>query len=328
MKDKVLETNVVTNLTLNSDEVRRIEFLYGINVKNSTFLGMGSGNTNYCLETDIGRCVFSIIEEQNRDDVEIMAKTLVWLEEHNHKTSLLIRPKQQGSYSIILRGKYSLLRSYMLGAVCQDLSASMLRQLGAETAKLHSIPLPNFLSDSVFYEQQKFMDALDANIDRNYERWAKGRLKALAVGTFGDLPTSIIHSDLFYDNMLFDGDRLVGMIDFELTCIYHSVFDIGMAIVGTCSTDGKLSAEKAHHLIAGYQSIRTLKNSELDVLQRYTEYAAILTSLWRYWRYRIYQPDDVRADKFREMVVLANSIESTNFKTITDALPLTINSKP
>ncbi|WP_162871335.1 hypothetical protein, partial [Klebsiella pneumoniae] len=70
--------------TLNSDEVHRIESLYGLTVKSSAFLGMGSGNTNYCLETDIGRCVFSIIEEQSRDDVEIMAKTLVWLEAHDY----------------------------------------------------------------------------------------------------------------------------------------------------------------------------------------------------------------------------------------------------
>lgn len=217
MKSRELETNMETGLTLNSDEVQRIESLYGLIVKNSTFLGMGSGKTNYCLETDIGRCVFSIIEEQSRDDVEIMAKTLVWLEDHDHTTSLLIRPKQQESYSILLRGKHSLLRTYMTGAVCQEFNASMLRQLGTEIAKLHRIPLPNFLTDSIFYEQQKFMDALDANIDRDYERWAKGRLRALAVETISDLPISIIHSDLFYDNMLFDGEQLVGMIDFELT---------------------------------------------------------------------------------------------------------------
>lgn len=313
---------MATGLTLNSDEVRHIESLYGLIVKNSTFLGMGSGNTNYCLETDIGRCVFSIIEEQNRDDVEIMAKTLVWLEDHDHKTSLLIKPKQQENYSIILRGKHSLLRTYMAGAVCQEFNTSMLRQLGAEIAKLHRIPLPDFLTDSVFYEQQKFMDALDANTDRDYELWAKGRLRKLAVDTIGDLPTSVIHSDLFYDNMLFDGEQLVGMIDFELTCIYHSVFDIGMAIVGTCSTDGKLSAEKARQLIIGYQAIRTLEQSELDVLHRYTEYAAILTSLWRYWRYRIYQPGDAKADKFREMVDLAKSIEASDFTTITYALAI------
>ncbi|MBH3321840.1 phosphotransferase [Serratia ureilytica] len=311
-----MELEMQTGSTLNSDEVHRIESLYGLTVKSSAFLGMGSGNTNYCLETDIGRCVFSIIEEQSRDDVEIMAKTLVWLEAHDYETSLLVKPKGQESYSIILRGKHSLLRTYMDGAVRRDFNEHMLRQLGVAMAKLHTIPVPNFLTDSVFYEQKKFMDALDANIDQDYERWAKDRLRHLAVERISGLPTSVIHSDLFYDNMLFEGEQFVGMIDFELTCIYHSVFDIAMAIVGTCGINGRLSPEKAKHIIAGYNSIRMLEAREIKVLKTYTEYAAILTSLWRYWRYRIYQPGGDKSDKYREMTSLAKSIERTDFSQI------------
>ncbi|MEJ2795562.1 phosphotransferase [Iodobacter sp. LRB] len=311
-----------TSTMLNSDEVRYIESLYGLTVKNSAFLGKGSGNANYCLETDIGRCVFSIIEEQSRDDVEIMAKTLVWLEDHHYETSLLVKPKKQESHSIVLRGKYALLRTYMDGSVCQDFSEHMLRQLGVAVAKLHNIPVPNFLTNSIFYEQKKFMDALDADIDQDYERWAKGRLRDLDVESISGLPVSVIHSDLFYDNMLFNGEQFVSMIDFELTCIYHSVFDIAMAIVGTCSMDGRLLPEKAAHLISGYNSIRVLEESETKVFKIYTEYAAILTSLWRYWRYRIYQPGGVKSDRYLEMVSLAKSIEKTDFTKITDMLSI------
>ncbi|WP_051288236.1 phosphotransferase [Photobacterium halotolerans] len=313
-----------SSLTLNRDEVRHIESLYGLTVKSSAFLGAGSGNTNYCIETDIGRCVFSIIEEQSRDEVEIMANTLVWLEAYHYKTSLLIKPKQQESYSITLRGKPSLLRTYMDGTVCQDLSEDMLRQLGAAVAKLHTIPVPNFLGNSIFYEQKKFMDALEADVDQDYERWAKSRLRNLAVESISGLPTSVIHSDLFYDNMLFDGDQFISMIDFELTCVYHSVFDIAMAIVGTCSTGGGLSLEKAGHLISGYKSSRAMEESEIKVLKTYTEYAAILTSLWRYWRYRIYQPGDDNSEKYLEMVKLAKSIENTDFTEIDDILTVNV----
>ena len=298
------------------DEVRYIESLYGLTVKNSAFLGKGSGNTNYCLETDIGRCVFSIIEEQSLDEVETMAKTLVWLEDHHFKTSLLVKPKKQENYSIVLRGKYSLLRTYMDGSVRQDLSENMLKQLGVAVAKLHSIPVPSFLTNSIFYEQKKFMDSLDAGIDQDYERWVKDRLRNLAVENITCLPISVIHSDLFYDNMLFNGENFVSMIDFELSCIYHSVFDIAMAIIGTCTMNERLLPEKAAQLISGYNSIRVLEENEIKVLKRYTEYAALLTSLWRYWRYRIYQPGGVKSDKYQEMVGLAKSIERTNFSKI------------
>lgn len=315
-----MEFATETGSALNSDEIHRIESLYGLTITNSAFLGMGSGNTNFCLETDRGRCVFSIIEEQNRDDVEIMAKTLVWLEAYGYETSLLVKPKAQESYSILLRGKYALLRTYMDGSVCQNFSENMLRQLGAALAKLHVIPTPNFLTNSIFYEQKKFMDALDANIDKDYERWAQDRLRSLAVESISGLPTSIIHSDLFYDNILFNGEQFISMIDFELTCIYYSIFDIAMAIVGTCSVSGRLSPEKARYLISGYNATRILEDGEIKVLKKYTEYAAILTSLWRYWRYRIYQPGGDKADKYLEMMNLAKSINNTDFSKISGIL--------
>ncbi|QHI95478.1 phosphotransferase [Aristophania vespae] len=310
-----------STLTLSDDEVLHIEAFYGITVEDSSFLGKGSGNTNYFLETNIGHCVFSIIEEQSREDVELMAKTLEWLEAHHYKTSLLIKPKIQKRNSVILREKPSLLRTYIDGTICHDFSKNMLMQLGAATAKLHTLPAPNFLTNSLFYEQDKFMAALNANIDKNYEGWAKNRLKALAISEIKDLPTSFIHSDLFFDNLLVNGDQFVGMIDFELACIYHSVFDIAMALVGTCCVNGILSPEKSKYLISGYYSARILENNEIKVLKRYTEYAAILTSLWRYWRYKIYQPNENKADKYLEMMKSAQSIQNTDFAELTNIFP-------
>ncbi|KUI97199.1 phosphotransferase [Vibrio sp. MEBiC08052] len=305
-----------TSLKLKRDEIQHIESVYGLTIETSAFLGEGSGNTNFLIETNIGDCVLSIIEEQTRDEVEIMANTLVWLESNNFRTSRLISPEQQENHSITLRGKPSLLRTYMNGHVYKDLSEGMLKQLGATMAKLHEIPIPDFIGDSIFYEQKKFMDALDANIDIEYENWAKLRLSELAVNHIHGLPTSVIHSDLFYDNMLFNGEQFVSMIDFELACIYHSVFDIGMAIVGTCSIDGELSLTKAESLITGYQSRKIILESEFNVLKTYTEYAAVLTSLWRYWRYKIYQCEENNSDKYLEMMKLAKNIEGANFSTL------------
>ena len=315
-----MDFDMVTTSELHSEEIVHIESLYDLTIKNSFFLGEGSGNTNYYLETDKGCCVFSIIEEQSVDDVEVMAKVLNWLEKYQIKTSLLIKPKSQEHYSVKLRGKHSLLRTYMDGAVCQELNSHMLRQVGVAIAQLHAIPIPDFLPDFVFYEQKKFFETLDVNLVPEYERWAKRRLKELCIESINGLPKSLIHSDLFYDNMLFEGERFVSMIDFELTCVYHSVFDIAMAIVGVCGTNGVLSLEKAQHLIFGYQSQRMLKREEIHVLKRYTEYAAILTSLWRYWRYNVYEPGGNKVDRYQEMVSMARSVEKADFSKIIDKL--------
>ncbi len=119
----------------------------------------------------------------------------------------------------------------------------------------------------------------------------------------------MIHGDLFFDNMLFDGEELVAFIDFELACHYYKVFDIGMTIIGTCANEQhELAVEKAKALIAAYESIRPLEALEKASLQNFTELAAIRVANWRFWRYRYFQPNPDKATKHLEMRRLAEDI--------------------
>ena len=119
----------------------------------------------------------------------------------------------------------------------------------------------------------------------------------------------MIHGDLFYDNVLFEGRRLKAIIDFEETTCEDNVFDLGMGIVGMCGVGTGVVLEKARALVSGYEQVRELEAREKRALQMFVEYAAATVSCWRYWKYHIDGPSEENADKHRQMARIAEEIK-------------------
>ncbi|MFQ3207164.1 MAG: homoserine kinase type II [Glaciecola sp.] len=78
------------------------------------------------------------------------------------------------------------------------------------------------------------------------------------------LPRGLIHGDLFNDNLVFENGKFKAIIDFEEACFYYSVFELGMAIVGTCFSNTSIDFNKVTALVDGYQQIRPLEPIEKD----------------------------------------------------------------
>ncbi|MBX7483249.1 homoserine kinase [Qipengyuania qiaonensis] len=83
-----------------------------------------------------------------------------------------------------------------------------------------------------------------------------------------DLPASIIHSDLFPDNVLMLGDRVTGMIDFYFACSGAMAYDLAVTHAAWCfDQSGRRNyAELGKALIEGYESLRPLSESERTAL--------------------------------------------------------------
>ncbi|MCP4660070.1 MAG: phosphotransferase [bacterium] len=122
------------------------------------------------------------------------------------------------------------------------------------------------------------------------------------------MPRGLIHGDLFYDNVLFERKKFRAIIDLELACRHYKAFDLGMGIVGLCAEGSTVALDKAWALVAGYQQVRMLEEREKEALQLFAEYAATATSSWRFWKHNIDAPDAEKADRYRQMVRLAEEI--------------------
>jgi homoserine kinase type II len=82
------------------------------------------------------------------------------------------------------------------------------------------------------------------------------------------LPSSVIHADLFPDNVLMLGEQVTGLIDFYFACHDLTAYDVAVTHAAWCfSPDGtQFLPELSEALLAGYQAVRPLSIAERAAL--------------------------------------------------------------
>jgi homoserine kinase type II len=81
-----------------------------------------------------------------------------------------------------------------------------------------------------------------------------------------ELPSGVVHGDLFRDNVLWLRGQLVALLDFESAFHGPFVYDVLVTIAAWCYRDA-FDLELARALAAGYQSERPLAPRELRALR-------------------------------------------------------------
>ena len=267
----------------------------------------GSENTNYCLETNSGKYVLTLCDQKSLKHTTNLASLLVYLTDHGIRTSRVVVPPK-GSIVILHDQKPVMLKHYVDGNITANLTGNLLVQLGQEMARLHEIPAPSYLPNSFPYGRSYFPEVIDSNLDHAYIDWLSEKNSYLQKRIPQNLPMTFIHGDIFFDNLIVQGDQLMAIIDFEEACHYYRSFDLGMVIVGTCRDRQGISFEKARRFIRGYQNDMTLKSVERECLKAFAVYAAVATSFWRFRQYHLRRPEPRLYDKHVEMQTLADTI--------------------
>ena len=98
-----------------------------------------------------------------------------------------------------------------------------------------------------------------------------------------DLPTGVIHADLFPDNVFFLGDRLSGLIDFYFACTDTLAYDVAICLNAWCfEPDHSYNVTKGRALLRAYAKLRAPSRAEraaLPVLARGAAMRFLLTRL-------------------------------------------------
>lgn len=292
---------------LQESDIQKIADNYDLTIVNYETIAAGAGNSNYLLRTHRGRYVLTVFDEITLDQVLKLGQLLLLLIEYEFPTT---RPliTSNGETAIMHKGKPVMIKVYITGQNHRYLDKTLLHQVGAAMAKLHQVPVPDFLSHRQTYGLQKLSSIKDKNIDTEYEAWIAKRLPYLEQMKPQELPHGLIHGDLFYDNVLFKDTRFKAIIDFEDATCADRVFDLGMAIIGLCRRSPTVVLEKARALVKGYEQILVLEQAEKGALQFFVEYAATAVSCWRYWKYYIDTPSVGKADKHWRMVRVAEAV--------------------
>lgn len=130
------------------------------------------------------------------------------------------------------------------------------------------------LFDSCREGMEAWQPGLAQEIDRE--------LTELMRGWPRDLPSGVIHADLFPDNVFFIGDRLSGLIDFYFACNDAFAYDLAICLNAWCfEHDGSFNITKARGLLQAYTQVRPLGRGELDALPLLARGSALRFALTR-----------------------------------------------
>ncbi len=295
---------------LDRSAVEGLSRRFGIdNITAFSVMDGGRENTSYCVETSSARYVLTLWDQKSLKQATNLANLLVYLTDRGIRTSRVVVPPKE-PIVVLHDEKPVMLKRYVDGDVSANLTGNLLVQLGEEMARLHEIPAPSYLPQSFPYGRNHFPEVTNSNLGHAYIDWLSEKISYLQKSIPQHLPIALIHGDVFFDNVIVQGDQLMAIIDFEEACHYYRGFDLGMAIVGACRDRKGISFEKAGRFIRGYEKQTNISSKERETLKTFAVYAAAATSFWRFRQYHLRRPEPQLYDKHVEMQTLADTISA------------------
>lgn len=295
---------------LNPTDIIKICSQYGIQKVNSfSILSGGSENTNYLLKTGKGQFVLTICEQKTMQSARELAYLLEYLAKNNFESSKLVRTKSNDPISK-WSGKPVMLKVFLKGKVIKDLPKDILENIGFEIGRLHQMEAPAYLPKILNYGIEFFHEVGQYAMDSQFELWIKEIENYVQPFLSRNLPKSLIHSDIFFSNIIINEDlNSVQIMDFEEAANYYRIFDIGMTIIGLCTDTTRVDLEKANILLKGYQKQINLTEMERKSLQAFTVYAAASMTFWRHRNFNHVNPNPKMYDHYLGLKVLADYVK-------------------
>lgn len=117
--------------------------------------------------------------------------------------------------------------------------------------------------------------------------------------------SGLIHGDLYYDNTLFDNNKLAYLLDFEQAGLGPFILDIGISMSGTCLEKGRILPELVTSYLQGYESERPLQGNEIEHLTDAIIIGLFSIALWRIKRFKLGKLNPEMADSYKELLYKA-----------------------
>ncbi|GAB5468536.1 MAG: homoserine kinase [Rhodospirillales bacterium] len=258
----------------------------------------GVENSNYLIETEAGRYILTLYEKRVRaDDLPFF----IALMRHLVAQGLACPQPVATADGAVLRrlaGRPAALFTFLVGLSPRSVKDWHCTELGATLADLHAatatLPLerPNDLSVAAWAGLIDDCRGGADSVSQNLCRELDAAYGAIAEAWPRDLPSGVIHADLFPDNVFFLSGRLSGIIDYYFACTDFYAYDLAVCLNAWCF-DGAHSyvPERGRRLIEAYAAKRPLSRAELDALPVLAAGAALRFLLTRLYDWLNHPPD-------------------------------------
>jgi homoserine kinase type II len=240
----------------------------------------GVSNSNWLIETEGrtgkgARFIFTIYEQRVEvDDLPFFLGLLDHLAEHDCPVPRTIHDRENRAFRFH-EGKALALIEYLPGVSVSEPTAAQARSVGAALAQIHlaakdfAPQRENGLGLEAWREFAKACGADGlASIQPELGHLAEKELGFLERHWPKDLPRSVIHADLFPDNVLMRGAKVTGLIDFYFACNDITAYDVAVTHAAWCfdASGSSFAPALSQALLAGYESVRPLSTAERAAL--------------------------------------------------------------
>ena len=275
---------------VSDDDLRGFLAMYDLG-RVLAFKGIAEGveNSNYFLQTERDRFILTLYEKRVREaDLPFFLDLMEHLSSRGLECPQPVR-NAAGQALGRIAGRPAVIVTFLDGIAVKRPSAGHCGAVGAELARLH-LAGSDFGGHRANALSLSAWGPLYAAADGQADRVAPGlaarietELAQLGDVWPTDLPSGVIHADLFTDNVFFIGREVSGLIDFYFACTDAFAYDLAVCLNAWCfEADGSFNVTKGRAMIAGYQKVRPLLPREvaaLPVLARGSALRFMLTRL-------------------------------------------------
>ncbi|HAK16750.1 MAG TPA: homoserine kinase, partial [Acinetobacter junii] len=249
--------SVYTPLSL--EDVQAFAEPYGLVVIDLIPIQGGIQNTNYFLVDQTQKhYVLTVFEELDAEGAGELVPVLDCLGEAGVAVAVPLKHHGQAIHSIA--DKPAQIAPRLMGEHPEEATLLQIQAIAQAQAKIHvalkDFPLKRdfnrnhrYWSDVAEQLRPNMNDDDQSLLDQVFQQFAK------ITQQYPDRPVGFIHSDLFRDNTLFEGDQLRGILDFYELNQDEFLFDIAISINDFCTAypNAHLDQAKAEAFLAAYQ---------------------------------------------------------------------------
>lgn len=250
----------------------------------------GAANQNYLLITVEGEFVCKIVKEHPLGDLQ---KELVYLARLNESSIPVVLPlENKAGQRIFVSDDIVAVVMQKVEGLQPEISTETNRELGIFLARLHGTPfegLPqkgNWLSDTYLPDTlARTKDSFPVEVGRLYKEYVK--LQLFRPGNFSK---SIIHGDLFEENVLFKNSTLSVALDWEEVGIGCSLLDFARSAMALAVPNNTFDKNLYLAFAEGYESVRPIGASRKIIVEA-IKYAALTRAAWILLRFGLQEPN-------------------------------------
>lgn len=283
-----------------------------------SFQGISGGveNTNYFLTTTTGKYVVTLFEEFEFDEVPYFLDVVAHLKDKGFNVPAALIDIH-GERLRIVNERPTIIVDCFPGNELPETNKATCQQMGETLAKLHlagaDFPTHRESHRGMLWWHET-SQAIKGELEPKQADLLLSQIQAF--DTFieqnKDLPKTTVHGDLFYNNTLFNGDKLSAIIDFYNACHSWAMYDLAIVVNDWCSDPktGELDMDKYHALLKAYLSHRDITLKEKQAWPFMLKIAAL-----RFWLSRLEAWHGAKHDPER----LAQQHDPVEFQRILEA---------